>query len=99
MKCSYLCNREKQQRKEAELKGAKTDRSNGQVAPNAHFPFRCREKLQKKEAELHGAKTDRSNAQMEKAALERSLKQVQSQTGRLTKDLEKKVTLRQTLPF
>jgi ABC-type phosphate transport system auxiliary subunit len=50
-----------------------------------------RERLQKKEAELQGAKADRANAQMEKAALERQLKQVQSQTGRMTKDLEKKV--------
>lgn len=30
---------------------------------------------------------------MEKAALDRQLKQVQSQTGRLTKDLEKKVRI------
>jgi hypothetical protein len=52
---------------------------------------RRRERLQKKEAELQGAKSDRANAQMEKAALERQVKQVQSQTGRMTKDLEKKV--------
>lgn len=51
----------------------------------------CRERLQKKEAELQGAKSDRAAAQMEKAALERQVKQVQSQTGRMTKDLEKKV--------
>lgn len=58
-----------------------------------HIPCggRRREKLAKKESELAGVKTDRSNAQMEKAALERQLKQVQSQTGRLAKDLEKKV--------
>jgi predicted nucleic acid-binding Zn-ribbon protein len=56
--------------------------------------LRCRqrrERLQKKEAELQGAKSDRAAAQMEKAALERQVKQVQSQTGRMTKDLEKKV--------
>jgi hypothetical protein len=41
--------------------------------------------------ELQGAKSDRAAAQMEKAALERQVKQVQSQTGRMTKDLEKKV--------
>lgn len=52
---------------------------------------RLRERLQKKEAELQGAKSDRAAAQMEKAALERQVKQVQSQTGRMTKDLEKKV--------
>lgn len=55
--------------------------------------FWIREKLQKREAELQGAKTDRAAAQQERAAAERQLKQVQSQTGRLAKDLEKKVRL------
>ena len=42
------------------------------------------------EAKLRAALQDKNSAQMEKAAAERSLKALQGQAGRLTKDLEKK---------
>ena len=51
------------------------------------------EKLSSVEAKLRGALTDKAAAQSEKATAERSLKMLQSQSGRMAKDLEKQVHL------
>ena len=45
----------------------------------------CREKVQALEAKLRGAMQDKANTQMEKAALERELKGLRNQAGKLTK--------------
>ena len=45
----------------------------------------CREKVQALEAKLRGTLQDKANTQMEKAALERELKGLRNQAGKLTK--------------
>lgn len=45
----------------------------------------CREKLAAVETKLKAAVQDKTNVQMEKAALERELKSLKGQAGRLTK--------------
>ena len=45
----------------------------------------CREKLQACEGKLRSAVQDKANALSEKAAIDRQLKALQAQTGKLTK--------------
>ena len=78
----------------------------GRLAPGREDRSRCRrkgggrglarparrDKLAATDAKLRGAVADRSSAHAEKAALERQLKSANGQSGRIAKELEKKVS-------
>jgi hypothetical protein len=74
-------------RAETENRGATTDAFQGRLA----CATARREGVKAAEAKLRTAIQEKQTALQEKGALDRELKHLKGQAGRLTKDLEKKV--------